>query len=506
MAKVTRTMQIEVPTLPTPLPSPKDPMKQVALVLAILASAPGSPIPAHALDVRLGNALEKDVVLPVSRARLQEDLAALARFRPTYPFWSHVFSIPDGSVAYGSAQDGRLLAVFPTRGDWSRDARWEEPALAPIVAAASLPDRLGDRRDRVAELLETGAGPPIHNPTRGDFLRPGARLYSGFLAEWGAIYERFGVPAEVGLAQAIVESGLAGKIKSEAGAIGFCQWLPRNWERLQRLTPEVIEAQNQTTQAAYCAAYLTVLATKYGSFLPALSEHHAGGANVGRTIINGGRLGGEGVRERYFLGGDLAIDLRTRAPRTFREVVGTYGPRSYRYAEMVFGNAETVRNLRASREQEKIFAMRTTRAVPLEEVARASGLGVDEVRRYNPALVRRVPKGATVYLPTHFPALGSDVAFWHRPAPPAFTAVLGEFLALGAPLERWEDPDFDADLRDFRRRFRETGTEEGRVMDAVLGYAMQELPLYRRVLGEYRSSPRVDRLFEEALQLTSAEG
>ena len=52
-------------------------------------------------------------------------------------------------------------------------------------------------------------------------------------------------------------------------------------DALDRLDANVIEAQNQTTQAPYCAAYLTVLATKYGSFIPALSEHHTGGANVG---------------------------------------------------------------------------------------------------------------------------------------------------------------------------------------------------------------------------------
>jgi len=37
-----------------------------------------------------------------------------------------------------------------------------------------------------------------------------------FLSEWGAIYERFGVPAEVGLAQAIIESGLDGRARSSA--------------------------------------------------------------------------------------------------------------------------------------------------------------------------------------------------------------------------------------------------------------------------------------------------
>jgi hypothetical protein len=64
--------------------------------------------------------------------------------------------------------------------------------------------------------------------------------------------------------------------------VGFCQWLAPNWKTLDRLAPAVIEAGNQTTQASYCAAYLSVLAVKYGSFVPALSEHHAGGTNVGR--------------------------------------------------------------------------------------------------------------------------------------------------------------------------------------------------------------------------------
>jgi len=51
--------------------------------------------------------------------------------------------------------------------------------------------------------------------------------------------------------------------------------------RLNYFSPVPIEGQNQTTQAPYCAAYVSVLATKYGSFIPAVSEHNAGGTNVG---------------------------------------------------------------------------------------------------------------------------------------------------------------------------------------------------------------------------------
>jgi hypothetical protein len=46
--------------------------------------------------------------------------------------------------------------------------------------------------------------------------------------------------------------------------------MQKNWKRLNYFSPTPIEAKNQTAQAPYCAAYLSVLATKYGSFIPAL--------------------------------------------------------------------------------------------------------------------------------------------------------------------------------------------------------------------------------------------
>src|SRR5690606_12079725 len=171
----------------------------------------------------------------VARARLDNDFSAMAAFRPGYAFWQHIYTIPDGSVIFGSAEDGRLLATFPLRGDWTRSARWDEPWLAGALDGRRLASTVSDRRTQVAELLQAQTGQVIHNETRGNFLLPNARLYGGFLGEWGEIFERFGVPAEIGLAQAILESGLNGRIRSEARALGLCQWLPQNWERMKRL-------------------------------------------------------------------------------------------------------------------------------------------------------------------------------------------------------------------------------------------------------------------------------
>lgn len=428
----------------------------------------------------------------------------MGAFRPGYPFWHYVFTIPDGQVLFGSAQDGRLLARFPTRSDWKKAGSFDDASLADLLDGTRLNANLTRRRTQVAKLLEPAVGPVVHNTTRGNFVLPNLRLYGGFLEEWATIYERFGAPAEIGLAQAMVESGFNGKARSRANAHGLCQWLKRNWDRLDRLTPHVIEVQNQTTQAAYCAAYLTVLATKYGSFIPALSEHHAGGANVGRVLVNGARLGAQDVRSRYFEGSAFTHDLRAISTRQFRDVVGTYGNRSFLYAEMVFGNAPTVDSLLSAVPQEPIYAMRAPKAITLAEITRATGLSEREVKRFNPALVRQVPKGATLYLPEPVERFGADVSFWHRPATPEFSQVLDEFVLLEAAPEDWEEPAFEAVLTDFRRRFRETGTEEGIVMDAVLAYVMAELPLMHRVLAQYRTSPKVQKTFDAGVQRRQA--
>lgn len=476
----------------------------LTLAVACLASDPGGlfapPLEAQSPG-GAGDLLSAELAYAHVRARRDDDVAALGAARPGYPFWRHVFTIPDGHVAYGRASDGRLLAVFPTRGDWARDAEWKDPALLNLLAGRRLPRSLNDRRELVADLLERRFGAVVHNPTRGLFVAPNARRYGGFLREWAAIYERFGVPGELGLAQALVESGLSPTRRSSARAVGFCQWLLGNWRRLDRLTSDVLEAYNQTTQAAYCAAYLAILATKYGSFIPALSEHHSGGTNVGRTLVNGGRLGGEDVRERYFLGSQLARDLRQISLYGYRELYRTYGPRSYFYSEMIFANTATVAALIESTPQTTIYAMRTPRAIAMSEITRRTKLSVDEAQRYNPALRTRVPAGATLYLPMHVEEFGRDVAFWHRPPSPAFTSVLNDFLRLDMETDRWDDRAFEPELRRFERRFRETNTEDGRIMATVLAYVIDETFQSRRgaILADFRSSDAIQRLFDRAV-------
>ena len=110
-------------------------------------------------------------------ARKDEDAAAVVRYRPGNEFWQHVFTIPDGYIAYGSAVNGRLLVVFPTKGDWQTGADWKDPSLANLLDGLRLQTRLDPKRDQVAAILEQAVGPVLHNPTRGNFVRPNAERY-----------------------------------------------------------------------------------------------------------------------------------------------------------------------------------------------------------------------------------------------------------------------------------------------------------------------------------------
>jgi Transglycosylase SLT domain len=468
----------------------------------VLASLPTHSISTSS-DLGAADSVPVDVDVPRSAAaRMREDLAAIQELRPSYSFWRHVFTIPDGAVVFGSAVDGRLLATFPVKGDWSAAGAWSDSSLAGTLDDAALPVDLSERRDAVAQRITTVSGPVINNLSRGLFVLPNAARYGAFLDEWKAIYERFGVPGNLGLAQALVESGLNGTARSEAGAVGFCQWMRGNWRRLQSLAPYPIDAQNQTTQAAYCAAYLSILGTKYGSFIPALSEHHAGGVNVGRVLINGEWLGGQAIRERYFLGSDFIHDLRTVAPGTYSDVYGTYGPRSFRYAEMIFGNTETVAQLASVIPQQQVFAIRSSRARTLAEIASAARIPTDEVRRFNPSLGSRIAAGTTIYLPRFLATLGSDASFWHRPPTDTYAAALDDFLAIAVPLDEWDSADFDDVLERFRERFTGSQSEEGRVMATVLRYVLAERhdSGHGAMLQEFRASTRIQQMFEEARQ------
>ena len=356
------------------------------------------------LAVALLGATPSAETVRTAEARLQADLEVVKVFRPSYPFWQHIFTIPDGRIAFGSATDGHLVATFPSKGDWSGNSVvWVQPDLSNPLAGVKWPVKLDDRRDLVVSRLEPAIGPLVHNPTRGQFLLPNVPLYGPFVKEWGAIYERLACPPTSAWRRRSSNPASTARrgrrpmrsdFASGCGATGRCWTICR---------PSSIEAYNQTTQAPYCAAYLSILSTMYGSFIPALSEHHSGGVNVGRTLINGERLGGATTQEQYFKGSQFAHDLRAVDLKRYRDLYRTYGVRSFRYAEMVFGNMATASKIRAEIPQDRIYAMRTRKTLLMGEITKRTKLTAAEVQRFNPALLRSVPAKSTLYLPEYVP-------------------------------------------------------------------------------------------------------
>lgn len=170
-------------------------------------------------------------------------------------------------------------------------------------------------------------------------------------------------------------------------------------------------------------------------------------------------------------------------------------------AEMVFGNMATIRSLAESTPQVPIFAMRTSRAVSLSEITRLTGLSADEIRRYNPALVKRVPAHADIYLPRYIKALGRDVTFWHRTPNAAYAAALSDFLSIDSSVQEWDDGTLVPTLRRFEKRFRDSKSEEGTIMATMLEFAIAEATTSgrREILAEFRSDATVRDLFDRGL-------
>ena len=68
------------------------------------------------------------------------------------------------------------------------------------------------------------------------------------------------------------------------------------------------------------------------------------------------------------MGSEFTWNCAPSRGRDYHDLYRTYGPRSFRYAEMVFGNTLTVRRLTGQEPQTRIFAMRTSRVSQLDEI------------------------------------------------------------------------------------------------------------------------------------------
>ena len=170
---------------------------------------------------------------------------------------------------------------------------------------------------------------------------------------------------------------------------------------------------------------------------------------------------------------------------------------------MIFGNMATIGELKSTLPQQQLFAMRPDRALSPDEVANRTGLSIDEVRRFNPALINRVPAKANLYLPFHVAEFGADSTFWHRAAPPAYLHVLDDFLELQESfnVEDWSDGSIFAALRSFESRFRATESEEGIVMASVLAFVIADMNAGKQheILERVRGSEQANHILAQGV-------
>jgi hypothetical protein len=145
--------------------------------------------------------------------------------------------------------------------------------------------------------------------------------------------------------------------------------------------------------------------------------------------------------------------------------------------------------------------MRTPQPLRALDITAKTGLKLDEVKRFNPALGVRVPAQANLYLPFYVKTFGENVSFWHRPPTPEYAAALYDFLRMESGIDKWHTVAFEATLRGFQERFERTNTEEGSVMATTLAYVISDLRTSRRaaILEEFRTSGRILDLFKQGV-------
>ena len=82
-------------------------LKVAALVMAALPAASNLVTRRASAQMAVVSDAQVHRAADYAAARRRDDLAAMQTYRPGYAFWQHVFVLPDHSIAYGSAVDGR---------------------------------------------------------------------------------------------------------------------------------------------------------------------------------------------------------------------------------------------------------------------------------------------------------------------------------------------------------------------------------------------------------------
>ena len=116
--------------------------------------------------------------------------------------------------------------------------------------------------------------------------------------------------------------------------------------------------------------------------------------NVGRTVINGERLGGVGSRGQYLMGSDFAASLRDTSIERYRDLFRTYGRRSSPMPRWCSATRSTSGGS-SPRIHSSNYAMWMSESWRALDITARTGLKLDEVKRFNPVLGARARRRPT---------------------------------------------------------------------------------------------------------------
>ncbi|MBI5970882.1 MAG: transglycosylase SLT domain-containing protein [Deltaproteobacteria bacterium] len=174
---------------------------------------------------------------------------------------------------------------------------------------------------------------------------------------------------------ALIESGLNPKAKSRARAVGMWQFirgtaikygLRVDWWIDERMDPEM---------ASYAAArYLKDLYGQFGSWYLAVAGYNAGEGRIIRAVR---KLGTDDFWEIASYKKSLKRETRDYVPKYIAAMLIAKDPGGYGFTEHEYGGEFSY---------EKIIISEPT---DLDVIAQTAGTTVDEIKRLNPALLRR---------------------------------------------------------------------------------------------------------------------
>lgn len=189
------------------------------------------------------------------------------------------------------------------------------------------------------------------------------------------ILEREGLPAEI-FYLAMIESGFSNTAKSRARAIGTWQFM-QGTARLYGLRVDrwVDERRDPAKSTLAAARYLRDLYMQFGDWHLAIAAYNAGPGKIRQSIRKAG------ARDFWAIsaGNFLKQETKDYIPKLLASLIVTANPESFGF---------NIRNLPV--ESYPSSFIRLTKSYQLEELASRLGTTVNEIKRWNPEILRGI--------------------------------------------------------------------------------------------------------------------